>query len=135
MKTEPGVRAAPEDAEAVRRAVQDYFQAWYTGDANRARRCLHPDLAKRRVAYDPASGTWILRHVDARRMVQLMEQGGGSNLPEADRWQDITVLDVVKDIASAKFVSHEYVEYLHLARFGQDWLIVNTLWEPRDSTA
>lgn len=135
MKTEPGGRAAPEDAEAVRRAVQDYFEAWYTGDAERARKCLHPDLAKRTVVHNPGQGGLVLRHVDRRRLVQLTEQGGGTDLPEADRWQDITVLDVVKDIASAKFVSHEYVEYLHLARFGQDWLIVNTLWEPRDSTA
>jgi len=135
MKMEPGVRTVPDEIEAVRRAVQDYFQAWYTGDAHRARRCVHPDLAKRRVIHDPDGGTWVLRHVDGSRMVQLTEQGGGSDLPDADRWQDITILDVGKDIATAKFVSHEYVEYLHLARFGQDWLIVNTLWESRESTA
>jgi Putative lumazine-binding len=32
-------------------------------------------------------------------------------------------------------VSAAFVDYLHLARFDQRWLIVNVLWEPRHATA
>jgi hypothetical protein len=44
------------------------------------------------------------------------------------------VLDESRSIASTKFVSQEYVEYVHLARIGQEWLIVNTLYELRIPT-
>src|SRR5690242_18620326 len=33
--------------EAIRRTALDYIDGWYTGDAERMRRSLHPDLAKR----------------------------------------------------------------------------------------
>jgi hypothetical protein len=41
--------AAAETTAAIRQAAVDYIEGWYTGDADRMERALHPDLAKRRV--------------------------------------------------------------------------------------
>jgi hypothetical protein len=45
-----------------------------------------------------------------------------------DPKQDITVLNVFKDIATVMVRAEPFVEYLHLARFGKRWLIVNALY-------
>jgi len=42
--------------------------------------------------------------------------------------QEVTVLDVFRDIATVMVRSAPFVEYLHLARFGDRWLIVNALY-------
>jgi len=38
---------------------------------------------------------------------------------------------VTADSASVKVLSEPFVDYLHLARFGERWLIVNVLYERR----
>jgi hypothetical protein len=45
-----------------------------------------------------------------------------------DRWQEVTVLDIFRGIATVMVRSEPFVEYLHLARFGDRWLIVNALY-------
>lgn len=46
---------------------------------------------------------------------------------------DIRILDVFRDIATVRCLSPEYVDHLHLGRFGQDgWKIVNVFWQFRE---
>jgi Putative lumazine-binding len=40
----------------------------------------------------------------------------------------VIVLDAFRDIATVKVRSAPFVEYLHLARFDNRWLIVNALY-------
>jgi Putative lumazine-binding len=40
----------------------------------------------------------------------------------------VTVLDLFGDIATVMVRSEPFVEYVHLARFGDRWLIVNALY-------
>ena len=54
--------------------------------------------------------------------------GGPKNL---GRQIDITIFDIIDGIATAKVISEPFVDMLHLARFGNRWLIVNALWEKR----
>jgi hypothetical protein len=42
--------------------------------------------------------------------------------------QEVTVLDLFRDISTVMVRSEPFVEYLHLARFGDRWLIVNALY-------
>jgi hypothetical protein len=42
--------------------------------------------------------------------------------------QEVTVLDVFRDIATVMVRSEPFIEYLHLARFDDRWLIVNALY-------
>ncbi|MGQ0551327.1 MAG: nuclear transport factor 2 family protein [Armatimonadota bacterium] len=128
-----GVSASAEDVEAITQACRDYYQAWYTADAQRMERCLHPDLAKRNVARDPKDGSWALSHLDGRVMVAKTGEGAGTaRTPEGERWVHITIRDVYGHIACATVIAYLYVEYLHLAKFDDRWLIVNAIWERRE---
>src|SRR5438132_5900184 len=44
-----------------------------------------------------------------------------------DPRQEVTVLDVFRDIATVMVRAEPFVEYLHLARFRKSWLTVNAL--------
>lgn len=117
------------DLAAIREAAMDYAQGWYEGDVERMRRCLHPDLAKRRIMRDPESGEERLRQVNQELLVDLTRQGGGSEIPADKRYYDVSMLEVAGDIASLRVNSYQYVDYLHLARSEGRWLIVNVLYQ------
>jgi hypothetical protein len=117
------------DLAAIREAAMDYAQGWYEGDVERIRRCLHPELAKRRIIRDPETGEERLRQVSQELLVDLTRQGGGSETPVDKRSYDVVILDVVGDIASVRVDSYHYVDYLHLARSGGKWLLVNVLYQ------
>jgi len=43
----------------------------------------------------------------------------------------IAVFDVARDVATAKVLSEPFVDYLHLARVEDGWVIVNAIYERR----
>ena len=124
------------DLEGIRQAALDYAQGWYEGDVERVRRSLHPELAKRRILRDPQTGEERLRHVSQQLMLDLTQQGGGSeDVPSSKRYYDIVILDICGDIASVRADTYEYVDYLHLARSQRRWLIVNVIYLVKDNPA
>jgi Putative lumazine-binding len=117
-----------EDVDAVTEVATEYFQSWFAGDGERMRAVLHPALAKRTLA---APGTHSLAlHEDSLETLVASTAGGeGTGFVP---WQEVTVLDVVGDIATVKVHSEPFDEYLHLARFADGWLIVNALYRTPD---
>lgn len=119
------------DLAAIRLAALDYAQGWYEGDAERMLRSLHPELAKRAILRDPATGQQRFYHLSQQQMVDKTQQGGGTDIPPDKRTYDVTVLDLYGEIASVRAETYEYVDYLHLARCEGKWMIVNALWANR----
>ncbi len=122
------------DYESIVQSINDYAGGWFNGDAERMRRCLHPDLVKQTIFPDSQPGTWKLRRPSTYdSMVKSTEEGGDSSeVPPSQRRYQIDVLDVFRHVATARCVSPGYVDYLHLAKFGEKrWLIVHAMWELR----
>jgi Putative lumazine-binding len=111
----------PEEADAIRQTVLDYFEGWFEGDAARMERALHPDLAKRRSEEELGITT-------KQRMIDLTEAGAGKE-DAGDGRIEITVDDVYKDMASVTVHTATYREYLHLVRTADGWKIANALWQ------
>jgi hypothetical protein len=124
----PGAAA---DRGAIESAAQDYIESWLDGDPERMARCLHPDLVKRAVEYDEASGMPGLESMSRQDMVEATARGYGRRY---ERPYDIRVLDAYEDIATVRVFSSVYMDYLHVARFGDAWLLVNVLWQRRPGT-
>lgn len=114
------------DAAQVEAIARDYIEGWYTGDAARMERALHAELVKRMPVSE--GSTVLLRPVSRSRMVELTASGGGENPGAAF---EIVVDDVSTDIATVRVASPDYLDYLHLAKTGQGWKIVNVLFHPR----
>lgn len=123
----PAYAQTDADREAIRQAALDYIEGWYTGDAERMERAVHPELAKRIVR--TRDGESRLGHQGAETLVGNTRRGGGRDTPEARRLKDVTILDLYQNAASVKVDASDWVDYLHLARWNGSWKIINVLWE------
>ena len=113
---------------AIKQAALDYIEGWYEGNAERMERALHPELAKRIVRSNP-QGNSRLDQMGAMTLVQGTKRGGGKNTPKEKQLKEVTILDVYENAASVKVVASEWIDYLHMAKFNGQWVIVNVLWE------
>ena len=117
------------DAAAIRATVLDYAEGWYAGDADRMARALHPELVKRILVSDTATGQSFVQTMGASALVNGTRHGYGKSTPAERQQKDVTVLDVFGNAAVAKAVMADWIDYLQLVRVDGRWLIVNVLWE------
>jgi hypothetical protein len=118
-----------DEKQLIEKAIRDYIDGWYEGSAERMERALHPDLTKRRVVPLPSGGE-ILNTVSADAMIAYTEMGIGKKSKKEGQQNEVIILDLSAQIASAKSTSHEFIDYIHLAKVNGQWRIVNVLWEP-----
>jgi hypothetical protein len=116
------------DSSAIRQAALDYIQGYYTGDAARMERAVHPELAKRIVNRNER-GREMLGQMSALTLVQGTRDGGGRDTPEAERHDDVVIFDIYGNMASARIYASGWVDYLHLGKWHGRWVIINVLWE------
>lgn len=115
----------------IKKAALDYVEGWYDGNAERMESSLHPDLAKRVLMPDPRNKHGRLEHMSAMKLVQATRRQRNNPVPTEKRTANITILDVEGKAASVKAEMHDWLDYMHLARIGDEWKIVNVLWEPK----
>ena len=116
------------DSTAIRATALDYIQGWYSADGARMERALHPELAKRIVRSDTL-GNFRLDNQSAMTLVQNTRREGGSKTPQADRREDVRILDIYQNVASVRIDASYWVDYLQMAKWRGRWLIINVLWE------
>jgi Putative lumazine-binding len=120
-----------DDRSKVEAVATEYFQAWFAGDGDRIRATLHPHLAKRCI-HAPGSNSLVLHEDPTETLVEDTASGEGTGFAPT---QEVTVCDVSEHIASVVVRSAPFTEYLHLARFGDRWLIVNALYRVLGSSS
>ena len=118
-----------EDTTAVVATALDYIEGFYEGDADRMRRALHPQLAKRAVFSDRNGRGSELRSLTARQLIEITRQGGGSEVPIESRVSKVRILDLYGNAASVRIDALEWIDYLHIVRYDGEWKIINVLWE------
>lgn len=124
----PASAQADPEAAAIRATALDYIEGFYTGDAARMERALHPELAKRIVTTDPKTGKSTLGQMSAMTLVQRTRDGSGKKIPENRRQEDVTILDRFQEAAVVKIVASDWIDYLEVAKFDGQWKIINVLW-------
>ena len=119
---------AQTDEEKIRAAALDYAEGWYAGDGDRMGRALHADLAKR-IVVKREDGTWGINHMTAPQLVEGTRKGYGKNTPADRQLKDVKILDRFGNAAVARLEMSGWIDYLQLGKFGEEWKIVNVLWE------
>ena len=117
------------ESAAIRTTALDYAEGWYAGDGDRMGRALHPELVKRILVSDTATGRSFVQTMGASALVNGTRHGYGKGTPADRQQKDVTVLDVFGNAAIAKVVMADWIDYLQLVRVEGRWLIVNVLWE------
>ena len=125
----PAVDAAGQDeTTGITATALNYMEGWYQGDARRMKASLHKKLAKRSLQ-EGHGDKRTLRLTSASDMVTYTRHGYGTSLWRKGMQIEVIILDHFRDIATVKVVTPHYYEYLHLAKPGDEWVIVNTLYE------
>src|SRR5215813_3632574 len=96
------------DEVSIRATVTDYIEGYYTGDAARMEKSLHPHYLKHTVS--GSDGQLKMTERTGLQMVQDVRSNGP--VTSADKKEQITVLDVSGDMASAKLVTAHWVDYI-----------------------
>ena len=123
-----GVQAqSAADSAAVRATALDYIEGWYEGNTDRMARALHPDLAKRIVAPGPDGA--MVRNMTAEQLTQATAGGGGKMTPPDQQRKDVTIFDIYGGAATVKIVAGDWIDYLHIGKVDDRWVIINVLWE------
>jgi hypothetical protein len=121
-----GSASTPEEARrSIVHSVTSFVSAWFQGDASAMVKCLHPDYVHRLVAID---GRGEPPGELLRSAVGVQGQFGSLQAPDR-RQQEVRILDVRTNSASAVALMGDWVLQIHLARFGGQWSIVNAMWE------
>jgi len=128
IKKKPDEDNLTSDME-IKQTVLNYIEAWYRCEPERGKSSLHPELAKRIVKIDPDTGKDRLEMMSASTLYERWQSGDGKKTPKALQLKDVTILDRYGDMASVKLETGAWVDYMHLARFNHEWVIINILWE------
>jgi hypothetical protein len=67
--------------------------------------------------------------MSAMTLVQSTRRGGGSNIPAAERKDEVRILDIFGGAASVRVTAATWVDYMHMAKVNGQWVIMNVLWE------
>lgn len=123
----------PVAVKRIEAVAYDYVDGQLEGDPDRVARSLHPDLAKRAVKSDPDE-VLGLRRMSKEELVDLTRRGF-LKTPREQWDRQVRVLDITGDVAVARVETPWFVDYFHLGRFGERWVIVNAMWQPKPSPA
>jgi Putative lumazine-binding len=116
-----------DDSAAVRTTVTNYIEAYYTGDARRMEQTLHPHYLKHMI-----HGDIPVREKTGSEMVREVRTHGPADLPQSNKTEEVTVLDVAGSIASAKLVTPGWVDYMTLEKVNSDWKILSVVQRIND---
>jgi Putative lumazine-binding len=111
------------DYANVHATVTDYIEGYYTGDAARMDKTMHPHFLKHVI-----HGTIPIRQKTASQMMNEVRTAGVPvDLPQAERTEQVTVLDVAGNIASVKLVTPHWVDYVTLSKLDGQWKILSVV--------
>jgi hypothetical protein len=119
------------DSTAIRTTALDYVEGWYEGNPQRMARAVHPELVKRIVVSDTVTRQSVLQNMGATALVNGTRHGYGKSTPKERQQKEVTILDIFGNVASAKAVMADWIDYMQLARINGRWVIVNVLWEKK----
>lgn len=126
-----GILQAQDARTKIERACLDYLEGFYEGDTTKLIRSLKPSLYKfgywkkiQTGQYDADGQMTYRQAIDyAKRVFDK------KNFAKPGSPKKVEVLDVMNTIASAKVTAWWGVDYILLAKLGDEWMIEQVLWE------
>jgi len=113
-------KSSKDDSSAVQATVRDYIEAYFTGDVSRMEQTLHPLYLKHLI-----HGTIPMREKTAAQMLSDVRAHGSAD--HSEHLEQISVLDVSGNIASAKLITQGWVDYITLSKSDDGWKILSVV--------
>ena len=110
------------DSAAIQATVTNYIEAYYAGDAVRMQSTLHPHYLKHMI-----HGNIPMREWTGEQMVQSVRSHGPADMPAGEKTEQVSIMDISGEIASAKLVTPHWVDYLTLQKVNGNWKILSVV--------
>jgi hypothetical protein len=122
--------AAEADRAAVERAGLDYVEALYEARPELITKSVHPELTKFGFGRRSADEEYQKFPMNFEQLRTLAERwnADGSNANESSP-KKVEVLDVLDKIASIKLTAEWGIDYMHLAKYEDRWMITQVIWQ------
>lgn len=122
------------DQQAVKQAILDYVEGVYEVDPSRIERSVHPDLAKRGFFVERDKTTESTMSFPAFIEHAKTYNKDGQFPPDAPK--EIIIYEILDHTASAKLIAAWGIDYMHLAKYNDRWMIIHVLWQtpPQNET-
>jgi hypothetical protein len=118
------------DSVAIREASLNYIEGFYTNNATRVEKAVHPELAKRVITKDE-KGNMMLRNMGASELAFNAKKFVRPADPSTTPFKAVvTIFDIAHETATVKVTQNKmtFFDYLHLGKINGEWKIINVLW-------
>src|SRR5690242_1613053 len=115
------------DYEAVKQAIVDYVEGVYGADSTRIERSVHPDLAKRGFFRKEEGATESI--MPFKQFIEHTKTYNKDGQFPPDSPKEVIIYEILDHTASAKLIAAWGIDYMHLAKYGDTWMIVHVLWQ------
>lgn len=127
----PGVAAAGDDEDGIRRAVLDYANSAYLVRPDLIDRSVHPALQK--IGYtkrgdDADYREHWMNFYELKALVADWNVDSQRFDPATAR-REVSILDRLDQTAVARLDAEWGIDYFHLARHDGRWMIMNVIWQ------
>ncbi|WP_347921889.1 nuclear transport factor 2 family protein [Pontimicrobium sp. SW4] len=126
-------KASQKDSLEIKQKSLEYLTALQELNPKLIEKALHKELAKETIGINPRNRRDTIRKTSYNQMLQFADSWNkaGNKFPPNPNNQ-VIILDIYDRIATAKLVSDNWVEYLHLIKTNKEWKIINLLWQYKD---
>lgn len=119
------------DASGVRQACLNYIDAFYRVDTTLAYASVHPSLQKRGFYFDQKTEAYS-RQLEMPfpalvRLAKIWNRDGKEANAQSPR--AVQIFEIADKTATAKVTAAWGIDYLHLVKEADRWMIVNVLWQ------
>lgn len=116
-----------DDSAAIQATVTNYIEGYYAGNAARMQATLHPHYLKHMI-----HGNIPMREWTGQQMVESIRSNGPADMPASEKIEQVSVMDISGDMASAKLVTPHWTDYLTLAKVNGNWKILSVVQRIED---
>jgi hypothetical protein len=121
------------DRAAIEVCARNYIEGYFTADAARMDKALHPELNKVIPVTHRDTGRMFLQKMGSATLIE-MTGGNTRTLPESEWGIVFKILDAYENIAMVDLQSSSLYDYLQIAKVNGEWKIVNVLWKVNAKT-
>ncbi len=115
----------------VNSAISDYVEGIYKVDPARIEKSVHPELRKRGYWFssdkNEYSGHLDMTYDQLHKLAGNWNKDGKSANDDSPR--DIEVFEITDKTATAKLTAEWGMDYFHLVKLDDKWVIMNVLWQ------
>ncbi len=120
------------DSVAIKQAVLDFAEGYYSGDVARMERAISQDINRCTPRDLPQTGRTAPTYSTYSGLIENTRAKVGA-LDDTARHITVQILDIDNDVANTKLISASFVDYHQLIKLDNQWKIINGLSSPGTS--